>query len=346
MKRGFLLITFLFTLGKSLIVNNMRILIIGGAGFLGSYLAPALAKAKHEVAICDDFSASVAYLVSKKVRSFTADATQYHTLKYVFDVFNPEIIIVSLAYSFSRESRYSFFEDIRTVIDSANVISVLLNSNIKHVYFCSSGEVYGGPETRRPIKETRKIKFSSSYHGNAKLTAERILSFRCNQLNIPITVLRIFDLFGPRIMFSPLNDVVNFLIDSFLREDQVGLVGAKRLRDFVHVEDVVKAFTGIMETNFQGIINIGTGKGTTLKEISSSLQKIIPIVYPPEEMSEKKIKKFSSVADISLLNSVLIGGWAPKNLVLNSLPALIRFRKKENARMSNAAGILDAMRGV
>jgi len=250
-------------------------------------------------------------------------------MRSVFATFKPEAVFMAVSHSYPKDVIYNFFDDTKLVLDSANVLSCLLTEEVKHVYFCSSSEIYGGPQTSRPLKETRKVVRSATLHGTSKLMAEQLLGFRCNELSIPFTVLRIFDMYGPRIIFSPTTGVLSFITEAFLTGEtsKIALVGATCSRDFIHVNDVVKATMGIVDSGFTGVVNIGTGKGHTLRGISRALRKLIPSAALPAEVSGST-SSFSSVAHTGRLAEV-IGGWKPEHNVLDDLPQLVEHRKEE-----------------
>lgn len=325
----------------------MRTLIIGGAGLLGTHLAPTLQALGYEVALCDNFSGSLQYRTSDAFRVFTTNATDFNAMQHVMAVFRPEIVIVSLGYTLPKDAVYRFFEDTRIALGSANVLSSLLDKSVKHVYFCSSHEVYGGPQSRKPLKETRKIKRSTNHIGAAKLASEQLLQFRCIEMGIGFTALRIFDLFGPRITFSARTGIVSFLIDSLLRFEMLGFVGARKKRDFIHVEDAAPAVSGVIESGYTGIVNIGSGAGVTLMELTEALCEKMKVVYLPDEVPDGRLPTFSAVADTSRLKSI-IPGWEPQHNVIDSLPELIEFRRKEAEfySRSNPLAVLNAMRGI
>lgn len=317
----------------------MRILIIGGGGLFGTHLVSRLLAAGHEVAV-DDNLASTKH--PPGVGIYTANATDVSSMRHTIRSFAPEIIFVAPAHVFSREVIYNHLEDISLVTNSANVISSLLTREVKGIFFLSSSEVYGGPQTNKPLKESRTIDTSATHHGAAKLGAEGVLRLRCSELGIPCSVLRVFDMFGPRKFFCPRTGVVSFLIDSFSRGDTIGLVGAKRLRDFIHVEDVVDVCVKLMDADHDGIFNVGTGTGTTLVQLVKALATKMTIEHPPVLMPEGNIPTFSSVADISKLLSVL-PKWKPTRNVITSLPALIEFSKEPTVSLP---GVGRTVRGL
>ena len=142
--------------------------------------------------------------------------------------------------------------------------------------------------------------------------------------------------------------MVNFLIDAHMRGKKVGIRGAKRLRDFIHCDDAADAIVGLMPTDFTGVINIGTGRGTDLRAVSDHITELLSIRMKVDDVSDSRLGTFSAVADVSLLDSVLPNGWSPKKNILDEIPNLIEFRKKEAefTSRSNPSVVLNAMRGL
>lgn len=324
----------------------MRALLIGGAGLLGRELCSLLSSAGYEVAICDNFTGSLQYRAPKGIRVFSANATDLNAMSHVFSVFKPTIVVSCLGHYFAPDSIYKRFDDMRLVLDAANVLSYLLNTDIKQVLFCSSHEVYSG--SSRKIKESRKAGEPYSHHGAAKLAAESILAYQCGLLGINLCTFRVFDLYGPRQMFCSKTGPLSFLIDAILTNQQAGLAGPKRLRDFIHVSDAASALVHAVESNLSGTYNLGTSKGVTFVDICREINRHLEIVYPPKLMRDSQGKKKSLVADTSLLEQVL-PTWSPKVEVLSAIPELIEFRKQELALYNNSpassARLLSAMRG-
>lgn len=326
----------------------MRVLIIGGAGLLGSKLASEFQNIGLDVAICDNFSGSMQYRAPKNCKIYAANATDLNSMGHVVKTFSPEVIVLSVGHYFQRDSIYRFYEDTRLCLDSANVLSYLLSTSVKKVIFCSSHEVYGGSTVK--LREAKRIKTPYSYHGAAKLAAEGILEHRCQELGIDLVVARIFDLFGPRIMFSAKTGTVSFLIDSLLRNEMIGLAGPRRKKDFIHVNDAADAICRLTDSGFSGTVNVGTGIGTDLRKIVSGLANHIDFSDAPMEIPEPNGHRKSLVADVSVLSKVLGNKWKPRVEIISALPELIEFRKKEFELYSNkpdsAARVLEAMRGV
>ncbi len=316
-----------------------RFLLIGGAGLLGAHLGPALQLAGHDVGIVDRFSGSMFLRTSKDYPVYKADATDYNGMVPVMAKFQPDVVVVMVNYYYSRDQYYSAYEEGRMTVGTANTVCSVLNRNIKHVYLCSHSDVYDGSESGRGLSEDKRIHTPVSYRGAANLAAEYMFTTRCDELDIPLTVLRIFDMVGPRLMFTPVSCRLNFLVDSFLKGEQIGLVGSNKRRDFIHVKDVVAAIVGLHANEFSGVVNIGTGVGLTLNQICKELAKSMKIQYSPIEITDRPA--YAAVADIDKLTEA-VSWWEPKTDVLEYLPELVEFRRKENHyyRPENAATVL------
>ncbi len=204
----------------------MKCLLIGGAGLLGAQLAPVLDAAGHEVFILDNFSGSTSYRAPKEFPIITADATNYTSMQYVFNKVQPDIIIVMVNHFYDRDGQYVPLVANNLILNSANSISALLTKRIKKVIYCSHSDVYGGPETSKAISESRKITMPSSLRGASNLSAEQIFTVKCASLGVSLVNIRLFDMIGPRIKFTPVSCKLNFIIDAILKKEQIGLVGA------------------------------------------------------------------------------------------------------------------------
>ncbi len=324
----------------------MRVLIIGGAGLLGSHLVPAFEKAGHDVFINDNFSGSLPYRSKSGPGVYTADATKHNTMAYVFDKVKPEIVVLAVGYQYVKDSRYNAFDEGGAILEAANVLCSLLSPTIKHVYYCSHSDVYGGPDATK-LCEDRKITLATNYRGASCLAAEKILSLRCAEMSAKLTILRLFDIVGPRIMFSPTTCRVNFLIDSFIKREQIGLVGAEKKRDLLHVSDAVSAIIGLHEVGFSGIVNIGSGEGIQLRKLVKELQKSIKIFHAPVEIPDLRLPSYSAVADVTVLKEA-VSWWEPKVDILEYLPDLVEFRRKEmlyNSAANRPNVLADQRRG-
>ena len=119
--------------------------------------------------------------------------------------------------------------------------------------------------------------------------------------------------------------MLSFLIDSFVKGETIGLTGATKLRDFIHVEDVASTMMSLLDTEFSGTLNLGTGKGVSLIQLVKALAAVMQIHEPPLVIPDGPVKSLSAVADMSALREVL-PGWEPSLDVFSCLEELVSFR--------------------
>lgn len=324
----------------------MRVALLGGAGLLGSALVRELSRFKHEVFIVDNFSGSMRFRTPKEIPIFSADLCNLNATSVVFKKIKPDVVIVTSNYFFSLDVIYKPYEDTRSILNTVNNLVSLLDNSVKQVVYCSSSEVYGGPEPRKPVAETRKIVSPANHRGAAFMSAETMLEYRCSQLGVPLTVARIFELYGNRIMFNRFTGKVSFIVDSMLRHEQIGLVGAKSKRDFIHAEDAASLLSLFVENGVSGTFNIGSGVPVTLLDICEGLSNVIEVPYPPLPVPDRGTVSYSAIADLQKVNKVA-PKWEPKHSVLTDLKSLVDFRRSEIFYYSreNAEGVLRDQRG-
>lgn len=321
----------------------MRIALLGGAGLLGSDLYEKLSDEGHEVAIVDNFSGSLRMRVPQTRKIYAQDVTNYNSLAYAFKVFNPQAVFIAVNFFYS-DSIYKIFDETKSILNTANNVASLLGPLVKEVYYCSSSEVYGLPRSKKPFKESRKITQSLNLRGAAHKAAEDLLSLHCQSRGIRFISFRVFDLYGPRIKFTPITGRINFLISSFMSYEQVGLSGYADKRDFIYYKEAAAIMCATIDTGFSGVMNVGSGKPTTLVEACRVIGKHLKIVEPP--LALKTGSPVSCVADMSLCKEVT--GIIPSSTLEDNMESLVNFRLSESEFYSsaNSAEILREQRGL
>jgi nucleoside-diphosphate-sugar epimerase len=307
----------------------MKYLFIGGAGFIGTHLAPALQLAGHDVEISDNLSGVIYHRVPNVSKMHKANALDYSSMLSVFNKVKPDVVILGVGFHYKKDEIYNHFKDSELILNSANTVCSLLSPKVKRVVFLSHSDVYGGPETTRPLSEDRKIVTPSSYRGSAYLAAEKLLTHRCIEVGAELSVVRLFDIVGPRVVFNFRNCLANSLIDLFITRKQVGLVGCDKKRDLLHIDDAVSALIALEEKRFSGVVNVGSGKGITGRALIKELGKSIKIFNPPvEALDPPNRPSYSAIADVRTLKEIA-PWWEPKVSITDYLPDLVEFRRQE-----------------
>ncbi|HEY1082601.1 MAG TPA: UDP-glucuronic acid decarboxylase family protein [Prosthecobacter sp.] len=306
----------------------MRILITGGAGFLGSHLCERLLNEGHDILCLDNFftgrKANIAHLL---------DNHRFELFRHdVIDPFKAEVDrIYNLACPASPPHyQYNAIKTIKTsVMGAINVLGLAKRTRAR-VFQASTSEVYGDPEVH-PQPESywghvNPIGIRSCYD-EGKRVAETLFFDYHRQNGVDIRVVRIFNTYGPRMLPDDGRVVSNFIVQA-LRGQNITIYGdGSQTRSFCYVDDLIEGFVRLMEAdNMTGPVNIGNpGEFTMLELAELVLQKVggsSKITFHPLPSDDPKQRQ----PDITLAKSQL--GWEPKVPLTDGLDRTIEYFRK------------------
>ena len=289
----------------------MRILITGGAGFLGSHLVAELESRGHTVVVVDNLS------TGRRENLANTGATLIHA-----DMGDPQVedllrgcdVVFHLAAVTSVQESES---DPRRAIEINTLATLKLaewsaEAKVQRFVFFSSAAVYGEPE-RVPTPENFPAAPKNIY-GMTKFDGEVVLRIAGEKYGLPWTVIRAFNAYGPRQRRdSQYAAVIPAFITAILRGELIKIFGdGHQTRDFVFAPDVAKIAADLAEHDgaVGKIINLGTGTQTSILALANKIAGIMGAPgYPKKFLPPKKEDIRHSAADISLLKSL---GLAPK----------------------------------
>jgi UDP-glucose 4-epimerase len=274
--------------------------VTGGAGFIGSHLVRALLDRGMEVKVLDNLSVGRRENVPKDAVLVEGDITDETSAKRAIEGCD---IVFHLAARVAIRSSFEFaFEDATTnVAGTARILRAVEDVKTpRKVIVASSMAVYADADGPIPIGEGHPATPISPY-GVTKLAVERLTHVMCARIGIPSIALRLFNTYGPGQALSPYVGVVTIFIDALSRGERPTIFGdGEQRRDFVHVEDVARAFVNSMDAPVaRGTYNIGSGHGLTVNEILSSIQRALGTAIDPRRADAVTGEVRFSVADIS-----------------------------------------------
>ncbi|MEM3541151.1 MAG: SDR family oxidoreductase [Candidatus Bilamarchaeaceae archaeon] len=309
----------------------MKILITGGAGFIGSHLAEALLKRGHAVRILDNFSTGKEENIKdieNSIEIIRGSITEKEVL---------ENAIENVDYVLHHAAQISVVDSIKNpkktweinIKGTKLLLNAAVKNKVKKVILASSAAVYGN-EPGLPKTEQMRTKPTSPY-GDSKLMNEYMAQKYHQQDKINIISLRYFNVYGPRQHpQSAYAGVISKFMEKMIKGERPIIYGnGEQTRDFVYVEDVVSANILALESTVKnGIYNIGSGKETSLNELVKTLNEILgtkiePIYEPPREGDIQR-----SVADISKAKKDL--GYIPKYTLKEGLTKTIEWYRSIN----------------
>jgi UDP-glucose 4-epimerase len=280
-----------------------KILVTGGAGFIGSHLVDKLIELGHEVVVIDNLSSGKRENVNS-----TASFVEKDITGNLGDVFSGVEYVFHLAAQINlRESLKNPKEDARiNILGSLNVIENCLKSGVRKIIFSSTGGAIYSSKAELPATENALIAPESPY-GLAKFAIENYLRIVKNTKGLDYTALRFSNVYGPRQDSKGEAGVVAIFANCALAGEPLKVFGnGNQTRDFVYVKDVVDAC--ILSMKLSGIYNVSVGKETEVNKIVSKVQEIIGDVgVTNEEAIPGELRR-------SCLDSgkLMAEGWKPK----------------------------------
>jgi UDP-glucose 4-epimerase len=291
----------------------MKVLITGGAGFIGSHVADSYLGAGHDVIIVDNLATGNTKNVPKKARFYLLDIGSPE-LDKLFDLEKPEIVNHHAAQISVTVSARDPIHDARiNALGLLNLLGTAVRHSIKKFIFISTGGAIYGDTEDMPTPEEHPPEPISPY-GIHKFLGEQYLRFYANQHGLNYTVLRYANVYGPR--QNPLGEagVVSIFINSLLKGETPTIFAYPEepegmLRDYVYVEDVARANLLAADHGAGQLINIGTGATTTTEVLYRTISSFFD--DPPEakrgEARPGDLRR--SCLDIRRANKIL--GWKP-----------------------------------
>jgi UDP-glucose 4-epimerase len=252
----------------------MRILVVGGAGFIGSHIVDSLLQNHHEVSVFDDLSTGRRDNVPAGVPLHVGDVCDRARLEEVFDTTHPEAVCLQAAQmSVSRSVREPAFDAQVNLVGSLRVMENCVRVGTKKVVFASSGGVLYG-DVYQPAPETTPSNPVSPY-GISKWAGELYLQFFAREHGIRTAALRYSNVYGPRQNPHGEAGVVAIFAQKMLAGQQAIINGDGRyIRDYVYVGDVARANYLALEMTLPDTftaINIGTGIPTDVNELADQM---------------------------------------------------------------------------
>lgn len=259
----------------------MRVLITGGAGFIGSHLTDAFLARGDAVTVVDDLSRGQVSRLDKRATFRKVSIADQLKLTEVVTDFQPAVICHLAAQIDVRKSVTDPGRDaIANVIGTINVLEAALVAGARVLFASSGGAIYGvqsavpTPEGTEPAPE--------SPYGTAKLCAEQYIALYNRLHGTSHSVLRLANVYGPRQDPSGEAGVIALFCASFLAGDAPTIYGdGTQTRDYVYVADVIKAFTVIADMERPGTWNVGTETETSVLELVGVIGEIAGSMVPP-----------------------------------------------------------------
>ena len=307
----------------------MKILVTGGAGFIGSNIVDELIEKKHKVVIVDNLATGNIKNVNKKAKFYKVSVCDKKKIDEIFKKEKIDIVIHHAAQLDVRKSVEDPCFDADVNIKGAlNILEACKNTKVKKIIFASSGgTIYGECGTKAP--DEKSFANPLSPYGVAKLSVEHYIKAYSALYGLKYTILRYANVYGPRQDVNGEAGVVAIFIGRMTANKEVFIFGnGKQLRDYVYVKDVVSANIKSLTKGNNEIINIGTQKTFSVNQLVKELSVITNYKNKPVFKPKRNGELFKSFLNISKAKKVL--NWEPEVSIKEGLKNTVNYFMNKN----------------
>lgn len=304
----------------------MKIVVTGGAGFIGSHIVDAYLERGHDVCVLDNLSTGKKEYINKKARFYEVDIRNQKEIEHIFLKEKPEIVNHHAAQMDVRKSVADpkFDADVN-IMGFLTLLEQGRQSGVKKVLFASSGGAIYGDAQILPTPEDYSPHPASPY-GISKLVSEYYLDYYRQAYGMTFVALRYGNVYGPRQNPHGEAGVVAIFAQKLLQNKLPIIYGdGTQTRDFIFVEDVVSANVKALVYNKSLICNIGTGVQTDINTIFNKLKHIVVSDLEKSHAAARIGEQKVSVLDCKKAKEEL--GWQTQSSLDQGLTQTVNFFK-------------------
>lgn len=312
----------------------MKIMVTGGAGFIASHVSEGYLRAGHTVVIVDDLSTGKRENVPEGARFYQCDITDQEAVERIVAEERPEIINHHAAQMDVRRSvREPMFDARVNIVGALGLLEIAVKHKVRKVLYASTGGASYGEVSTVPVNESHPAA-PICHYGVSKLTFERYLFLYRYLYGLNYTVMRYPNVYGPRQNPRGEAGVVAIFALQMLRGDQPTIFGdGSKTRDYVFVEDIVKANILLLEKGDGEILNLGTGTPTSDYDIFELVRAAASYEGEPRYAPNRP----GEVPQIALdaRKAQAISGWVAETRLKEGIARTVDFIRQSNACFTN-----------
>jgi UDP-glucose 4-epimerase len=322
----------------------MRILVVGGAGYIGSICAELLLDQGHNIAVFDNLGEGHRRALDPRARFIEGDLQDRQAIDSALAVARPEAVMHFAASALVSESMRDPSKYFRNNISSSlNLLDAIVAAHVKRIVFSSTCAIFGLPE-RLPIDETAPTRPINPY-GESKLVFEKILRWYDEIHGLKFVSLRYFNAAGATANFGEDHRLETHLIPNVLKvalgqKPHVEIFGTDYetpdgtcIRDYIHIVDLARAHILALGTARSELYNLGSGGGASVREVIAACRKITGEKIDTVEKPRRPGDPSRLIASSEKIKREL--GWQPQ---FQSLDAIIESAWKWHQKFPHGYG--------
>jgi len=263
----------------------VKIVVTGGAGFIGSHVVKILLDKEHKVVVLDNLSSSKRETVDSRAELVVGDIKDTVQSRKALERADAVIHMAGLIIvPESVKDPIKYCQN--NVIGTVSFLESMRKENVKKIIFSSSACVYGNP-AKLPIKEDAPVNPDNPY-GASKASIEAFLQSFHSVFGFDVVILRYFNPYGPGEMHDPETHAIPNFIKATLAKKPIPLYWqGEQVRDFIYIEDLAQAHVDVLPLSGYEIFNIGCEKGVKVKDVVDEIFKIAGYEVPINDLGKR-----------------------------------------------------------
>ena len=305
-----------------------KVLVTGGAGFIGSNLVDALLAEGNTVVVVDNLSTGKVENVNPQAKLIQADISDVEKLQNIFREEKPQSVFhLAAQIDINKSTRDPIWDAEQNILGSINLLENCRDFSVKKIIFSSSAGVYGDSENV-PTLEDDLLRPPSPY-GIGKLSVEHYLEYYFKTYNLSYVTLRYANVYGPRQISNGEGAVVAIFCDLLAKGQRPRIDGdGEQTRDYVYVADIVNANILAWRSDKVGIYNIGTGIETSVNKLAQIIKETLASDIDFEKGPARKVDQRRSALGASRAKADL--NWQAQVTLEEGIKKTIEWIKQKN----------------
>lgn len=302
----------------------MKVLVTGGAGFIGSHVNKLLINQGHQVTVIDDLSKGHQNLIDPKVNFHQISLENQTELEKILPGHDAVIHMASFIEVGESVKRPVEFTQ-NNIVGTVKLLEAMKNTGVKKIIFSSSACVYGKPK-KLPITEDDPLREQENPYGITKVTMEDFCKLYYTLNGFDVTLLRYFNPYGPWELHQPETHAIPNFIKAALSKTPIPLFWkGEQIRDFIYIDDLAEAHVLALPLSGLHIYNVGTETGVKVIDVVKKIFEIVGYEVPIDDKGERKGDVPALVASSEKIKKEL--GWNAKVGLDEGLRKTIEFFK-------------------
>jgi UDP-glucose 4-epimerase len=264
----------------------MKVLITGGAGFIGHHFVEKLVKEKIDVVIVDNLSSGIKERIPKSAAFYEVDIEDL-SIENIFAVEKPDYVVhLAAQVSVQVSMKNPLADCLANIAGTVNLLQNCVKYNVKKFIFASSAAIYGEP-AYLPIDEDHPQQ-PISFYSLSKQTSEQYIKLYAKHFGLNYSILRFANVYGPGQNAHGEAGVISIFLNSILEQTPPIIYGGEQTRDFVYVKDVADGLYSALHNGRNRTFNISTNTETRINELLFLILKkvnnnLAPVIKPQRE---------------------------------------------------------------